>query len=1192
MKNIALALLFAASLAHAQMNIATGSITGSVTDSSGQTIPGALVTLTFELNGEVRTMTTNASGDYSFQALVEGAYTVRAQAKGFRQFEKRGNEVTAGARLSIPLQLEVGSTSETVTVTAQGEAVATTTTSDTARIESEQMAMTPDRTRDPLSLLQLLPGVQPMLLGAQGGEVMGGTYSSTIPNIAGGQQIVYADGVNGGDSNGGGNFSGSTNMDAIEEVNVQLNNYTAEYGMIGGAVVNFITKHGGTQYHGTAYWYFRNEDLNANNFFNNQLNVKRPLYRFNTAGANLGGPVPWTSKKVTFFYSFEDTQVTQPVALQQWTMPTALERAGNFSQSTLNNGTLIVVKDPNNGNAPFPGNIIPANRMSTIGVNMMNVLPLPNDLAAAPTGYNWIQQQPSIGDPRQQHLFRFDYRPTDKDTLSVKYQTWRTAESGIQAAGSASKWGLVPQQYDFWAPQAKVEYTRIINSQMVNEFSAGVFVGTEEAPASTPRDLLGIERSGNVGTAGLGLGGCPVVASPQCVPGWAANIPQFMPSENPYNLIPTFTTGSLQNNSFTAAAASYDNRWPITGVDSAAPISDNLTYTYGPHTLKVGFLWEYERNTQARASIFSGLFNFQNDANDPGNTGYAFANMFIGHVQTYTENLGRPPSPDRRYFTKAGFVQDTWKLAHHITLDIGLRVYHWDPPLQSTGEGSEFTFAKFDPTWGGHPPVLFQPVLVNGVRMAQNPLNGQTFPVGYLSQMVPGTGYTCTPTVTQSNPCLFNGIVTQNQSGYNPSPGFIIPPGPLFDPRFGLVWDPFGKGKTAIRIGWGTYHNAQGGSTSGASGPAYEFTRTELYTDVNSFISAGSVTNPTSVSGVWQKDNKIPLTYQYTFAIQQDVGWHTVFDVAYVGHVNHYNAATWNFDALPFGARFLPSAQDPTSPGKPLPDVYLVPIPGYSAINISGPATSSRWDALEVTANRRFSGGIQLQATYTFDGGTGNCWYQFISSTLCRTHDTTEGSQIFNMLFVVAVPSGSRLVPGKVASAVLDHWQFSGGPLFANGPTQTVTLGTTDSFDFTGGGNQCGPIQTGNANLPWGSRTINEWFNTSVFQRPGGPTYTTAAERALPQAIGSNCFGNQFRAPGFNVWNLAAFKEFRPFSAHESRVVQFRAEAFNAFNHTQFSTINSATSFNPAGVQTNAQFGKATAAQPSRVLQLSLRIRF
>ena len=190
-------------------------------------------------------------------------------------------------------------------------------------------------------------------------------------------------------------------------------------------------------------------------------------------------------------------------------MPTALERAGNFSQSTLNNGTLIVVKDPNNGNAPFPGNIIPANRMSTIGVNMMNVLPLPNDLAAAPTGYNWIQQQPSIGDPRQQHLFRFDYRPTDKDTLSVKYQTWRTAESGIQAAGSASKWGLVPQQYDFWAPQAKVEYTRIINSQMVNEFSAGVFVGTEEAPASTPRDLLGIERSGNVGTAGLGLGDVP-----------------------------------------------------------------------------------------------------------------------------------------------------------------------------------------------------------------------------------------------------------------------------------------------------------------------------------------------------------------------------------------------------------------------------------------------------------------------------------------------------------------------------------------------------------------------------------------------------------------------------------------------------------------------------------------------------------
>jgi hypothetical protein len=361
---------------------------------------------------------------------------------------------------------------------------------------------------------------------------------------------------------------------------------------------------------------------------------------------------------------------------------------------------------------------------------------------------------------------------------------------------------------------------------------------------------------------------------------------------------------------------------------------------------------------------------------------------------------------------------------------------------------------------------------------------------------------------------------------------------------------------------------------------------------VNSFISAAPVTNPISASGVWLNDDRIPLTYQYTAAIQQDIGWKTVLNVSYAGHVNHYQNATWNFDALPFGTRFLPQNQDPTSPGKPLPDVYLAPIPGYSAISISGPATSSRWDALEVTANRRFVNGIQIQSTYTFDGGTGNCWYQFISSKLCRTHDTSMGSQVFNMLAVVAVPNGSNLAPGKVTSALLDHWQVSGGPLFANGATQTVTLGTTDGFDFTGGGNQCGPIQTGNANLAWGSRTINEWFNTSVFQRPGGPTYTTAAERALPQAIGSNCFGNQFRAPGFNNWNLAIFKAFHPFAGHEDRTVQFRTEAFNAFNHTQFSTINSASDFNPAGVQTNAQFGKATAAQPSRVLQISLRLRF
>jgi hypothetical protein len=280
------------------------------------------------------------------------------------------------------------------------------------------------RGRDPISLLKVLPGVSLM---PNDQEVFGGSFATNVPNIQGGRgQTIYVDGINGGDGGGGGNFSGATNLDAIQEVNVQMSAYNAEYGLKGGAQVNYITKRGGSQYHGTGYTYQRDKRFNATNFFNNRDGIEKPEYRFSTIGGNVGGPVPRLpkvnadGKKMFFFYSLDDTQLKDPNILRRYLMPTTAERAGDFSQTRTTSGALVAIRDPQTG-ANFTDNKIPAGRASTQGLALMNLLPMPN---ATGSGYNFVYQEPSIPHPRRQHLLRLDFRPTNKDSISIKGQTW------------------------------------------------------------------------------------------------------------------------------------------------------------------------------------------------------------------------------------------------------------------------------------------------------------------------------------------------------------------------------------------------------------------------------------------------------------------------------------------------------------------------------------------------------------------------------------------------------------------------------------------------------------------------------------------------------------------------------------------------------------------------------------------------
>jgi len=1167
MKTLASLLVIALLLAiSATAQTGSSSFAGTVVDSTNRVVPGASVTLVNEGSGEQRTAITNDTGEFVFPAISPGTYTVKITASGFRAFEGKGNVVVSSTRFTIgTVQLEVGAVSESVQVTAQGAQVQTDSSDKSELVDQKELQQISIRGRDPISFLGLLPGT----VQGQNPNFLGASYGSTIPNFQGlttNTNVMMADGVNGGYSQGGGIYAATVNMDGIAEVHVLMNNYNAEYGRSGGTIINLITKSGGREYHGSGWLYKQHEQFNANNFFNNASGIGKPLNRTQTIGGDIGGPanfVPKMRDKLFFFVLFEDMRLKTPQPLERWTMPTALERTGDFSKS-FNGSNLISVKDPLTGQA-FPGNVIPASRVNPYGLAEMNILPLPN---YAGSGFNYLYQEPFLNQPRQSQTVRVDYRPTIKDVISVTYKGWGADMSGIHVAAAASKWGLAYMTYAFAAIQGTMSWTRIINSHMVNELFVGGMHDVEQSPPVGP----------DCTTNGCGQYN-PLKRQYR---GALQQLGQFNNTWNPYNYVPLSSYGGIPT-SFSAAAISFDGREPLSGYDTNGTFKDDLTYTYGPHTFKVGFFFEHSRFGQTATSNFSGNVDFGQNSLDPLNTGYAFSNAYIGHFNQYTEDLGRGQD-NTRHRIQAWYAQDTWKLTHNLTLDIGMRIYRDPWPLQSDGVASIFATSRFDPSWGGNPPVLYAPAFnASNQRVAVNPVTGVFYPQSYIGNIAPGTGNTCL-NLSDTNPCHLNGIVVQNDPSYEKSLGFRDPVGPQFDPRIGIAWDPFGNGKTAIRAGIGEFHEA-GTSVSGNydRGPAFVYTRLVLNGTLDpTLFQTTPLTSPISVTGV-EKHAKIPAVWQYTLGIQREVFRGTVASVTYVGNTQHYVNQNYNYNYQPFGIQFLPQYADPTNTSVPLPQQFLVPNKGYLNLNVAHPAARTRYDALQTKVQRRFTAGLEVDANFTWAKSFQyNSWSQLFPVSNFWGLANIDQTFVANFAYIYNFPKFSRWVGAtRFTRGAVDNWQLSGSVAFGSGFPQNITLGTTDNFNFTGGGDVSAQVVlTCNPQLGFGDRSFSSFLNTSCVGRPSGRGQ-----------LGSILNGVEFRGPGFNNIDMTLFKNF-PMGKDGHRNLQFRWEVFNVPNHAEAMTVNTSPRFNPAGQQTLAAFGTVTATWPERRMQLSLRFNF
>ncbi|HEY7415047.1 MAG TPA: TonB-dependent receptor, partial [Ktedonobacteraceae bacterium] len=331
----ALFLVFTPGMRKVIAQTSSGTISGRVVDATGGVVLGADVRLINDLTGNVVTARVQSDGGFVFPDVQPGTYTVDVRANGYKELLKRGLVLSSAERLSAgALILQVGSVSQSVTVSAATTPVQTQSAEVSGLLDTKQLDNLLAVGRDFMSMVRTIPGV----VGGGAGS-LGTSGTPTINGIRNVNNSGTIDGVS-GSPRGGDKIDTPPNLDAIQEVKVLTSNYQAEYGAgTAGPVINLVTKSGTRNFHGTAYYYVRNEAFNANDWFNNYNNVPRPQYRYNTVGGNIGGPIYWPGhfntarNKLFFFYSQEYWPDKSPEGLKKYMVPTALERAGDFSQT-------------------------------------------------------------------------------------------------------------------------------------------------------------------------------------------------------------------------------------------------------------------------------------------------------------------------------------------------------------------------------------------------------------------------------------------------------------------------------------------------------------------------------------------------------------------------------------------------------------------------------------------------------------------------------------------------------------------------------------------------------------------------------------------------------------------------------------------------------------------------------------------
>jgi hypothetical protein len=1132
--------------------IATGSVSGTVTDPSSAVVPRAKVGLTTVSTGATIYTTTDSKGFFSFPLVQPATYNVSVIAKGFKAWEAKGIVVNQGeSRTLSKIVLEVGATAQTVTVSA-GVALAPVSTGESSEtLNNTMVSQLAIVGRDAAELIKIMPGMEmdngglsqrPSFsdLTTQTNTGPIGAFSANGTQPYGGMQMT----LNGGvlvDTGNQGTQIANVDQDMVQSMTIRNSDFSSQYSQ-GPVIMSFISKSGGDQYHGEVYLYGRNGSLNSEDSFLKAEGLAKPIDHEWYPGGNIGGPVPHTHKKLFFFSGFEYMNQLPAGSLTQVFTPTPAMRSGDFSASELapqattgwqtaavpcTNTTYFNYANFCKGavaSGQIVNGIISPSLFDPNGSKYMNLFPMPNENPSDHGGYNfdYLDHEPVN---RYELYERGDYDLNDKNTMYLSYDR----QHEIDDYPLGNPWWAPPGSVPYPSPLSTIQITDLWSASYNHIFTPTL---TNQATFNWTSFInpLRAENPSAVTPSAVGL----TEQLPFTSTGAAAQMPNIFSygTWGPGSMPMFFAMG--QPSGFDGGAFGALKRVPS--------LADNLAWVKGGHTIMAGVYYEQAGNEQTDAAWGSnegfpqGSYEFEQ---------YAYygsynpmADILLGHPDTFNQ-YSDAPTFDMWYRVVAPFIQDQWKVSRNITLNYGMRFDHM----------------------------------------------GQWYPSGTNGDMVWDPS-TCPASTTPGPKCVGNdlpGFEWHSRDSSVPNSGFSTPAF-YYEPRLGIADDLFGNGKFVLRGGFGIYHYefAYNDTSEGLSSPLgiQSFTTTCPLSSWTAISTAACLPTsktgalPASSTGLSETadmygDNKMPYTEDWDVALDVRAPWNSLVELMYVGNRSRDELvadALSDVDDEAPGAYFLP---DPVSGVTYCQTPYFAPagcsttgftgtvqdqyLPyNYSGIDVLTHGSYANYNGLQIEWQKQ-AGPAVFMVNYTWshvmgirdgetDNGNGNGVLVDPYCLQCNYGVLDYNrAQIFNAGYVLNLPK--PIHNEAFLKGLVNGWELSG-------ITQYQT------------GNPIQPYEGGNLNLTYGGGlSASNWLGDNVETLMPALSCNPASGLASGQYFNPKCFAPPTRlglgqngpivwpnivGPGYFDWDLALYKNFH---VTERQGLQFRVDAFNFLNH-------------------------------------------